>query len=172
MNSMDTRHFQGKDMAMYDFNADDVFEMAEQLEQNGGKFYRTAMEKVDDEENRKLLKMLAEMEDTHEKTFAAMRAELTAADKISTVFDPADESFLYLRALVDTRVFFEKEIDVHSTREILRSAIQAEKDAIVFFLGMKDAVPTNKGKGQIEAIIKEEMEHIRLLGARLTRLKK
>jgi rubrerythrin len=157
---------------MYDFNADDVFEMAEQLERNGGKFYRSAMEKVDDEENKNLLRMLAEMEDTHEKTFIAMRAELTASDKASTVFDPADESFLYLRALVDTRVFFEKEIDVSSTREILKSAIQAEKDAIVFFLGMKEAVPTDKGKGQLEAIIKEEMEHIRLLGGQLANLKK
>jgi len=156
---------------MYDFNADDVFEMAEQLERNGGKFDRSAMEKVDDEKNKSLLRMLAEMEDTHEKTFIAMRKELTAADKVATVFDPADESFLYLRALVDTHVFFEKEIDISSTLEILKSAIQAEKDAIVFFLGMKEAVPTDKGKGQLEAIIKEEMEHIRLLGGRLSKLK-
>ena len=28
----------------YDFNADDVLEMAEQLEKNGGKFYRAAAE--------------------------------------------------------------------------------------------------------------------------------
>ncbi len=84
------------------------------------------MEKVDDEENKKLLRMLAEMEDEHEKIFAAMRAELTADEKAATVFDPEDDSFLYLRALADTRVFFEKEIDVSSTVEILKSAIQAE----------------------------------------------
>ncbi|MEA3231132.1 MAG: ferritin family protein, partial [Thermodesulfobacteriota bacterium] len=71
---------------MYDFSADDVFEMAEQLERNGGKFYRSAMGKVDDEENKKLLRMLAEMEDEHEKIFAAMRAELTADEKAATVF--------------------------------------------------------------------------------------
>jgi len=157
---------------MYDFNADDVFEMAEQLERNGGKFYRSAMEKVDDEENKKLLRMLAEMEAEHEKIFAAMHAELTADEKATTVFDPQDESFLYLRALADTRVFFEKEIDVSSTREILKSAIQAEKDAIVFFLGMKEAVPTDKGKKQLETIIKEEMGHIRLLSGHLVNLKK
>jgi len=156
---------------MYDFSADDVFEMAEQLERNGGKFYRSAMEKVDDEENKKLLRMLAEMEDEHEKIFAAMRAELTADEKATTVFDPQDESFLYLRALADTRVFFEKEIDVSSTREILKSAIQAEKDAIVFFLGMKEVVPTDKGKKQLETIIKEEMGHIRLLSGHLVNLK-
>ena len=157
---------------MYDFSADDVFEMAEQLERNGGKFYRSSMEKVNDEENKKLLRMLAEMEDEHEKIFAAMRAELTADEKTATIFDPEDDSFLYLRALADTRVFFEKEIDVSSTREILKSAIQAEKDAIVFFLGMKEAVPTDKGKRQLGVIIKEEMGHIRLLGNHLAKLKK
>ena len=29
-------------MMMYDFNADDIFEMAEQLERNGAAFYRNA----------------------------------------------------------------------------------------------------------------------------------
>ena len=157
---------------MYDFSADDVFEMAEQLERNGGKFNRTAMEKVDEEANKNQLTMLAEMEDEHEKTFAAMRAELMADEKAATVFDPEDESFLYLRALADRRVFSDKEIDVSSTREILKAAIQAEKDAIVFFLGMKEAVPTDKGKGQMETIIKEEMEHIRLLSSHLANLNK
>ncbi|MEA3232455.1 MAG: rubrerythrin, partial [Thermodesulfobacteriota bacterium] len=106
------------------------------------------------------------------KIFVAMRAELTADEKAATVFDPEDDSFLYLRALADTRVFFEKEIDISSTQEILKSAIQAEKDAIVFFLGMKEAVPTDKGKKQLGDIIKEEMGHIRLLGSHLVKIKK
>ena len=44
--------------------------------------------------------------------------------------------------------------------EILKSAIEAEKDSIVFYLGMKEAIPQNLGRDRIEAIIKEEMEHI------------
>ena len=51
--------------------------------------------------------------------------------------------------------------------EILKSAIEAEKDSIVFYLGMKEAVPENLGKGRIETIIKEEMGHIRLLSKEL-----
>lgn len=156
---------------MYDFTADDVFEMAEQLERNGGKFYRTAMDKVDDEDNKNLLKMLAEMEDEHEKIFASMRAELASGDKIATVFDPEDESVMYLQAMVDNKVFADKEIDVSSIRNILKAAIQAEKDAIVFFLGMKEVVPDEKGKAQMEKIIKEEMGHIRLLSSHLAKQK-
>jgi rubrerythrin len=151
----------------YDFNADEVFEMAEQMERNGAKFYRDAAEAAADSTNKEMLMGLSKMEEAHEKIFESMRAKLTAAEKASTVFDPSSEASLYLRALVDSRVFFKKEIDVTSMVEILKSAIEAEKDSIVFYLGMKEAIPENLGRGRIEAIIKEEMGHIRLLSKEL-----
>lgn len=155
----------------YDFNADDVFEMAEQMERNGAKFYRNAAEYTQDSANKKFLLELAAMEDEHEKIFKAMRAELSAKEKESTVFDPEGEAALYLRALADTRVFFEKEIDVTSMKKILKSAIEAEKDSIVFYLGMKEAVPEKYGKVRLDNIIKEEMGHVRLLSGKLVKEK-
>ncbi len=157
---------------VYDFTADDVFEMAEQLERNGAKFYRTAAENVSDPKSKELLLGLAAMEDEHLKTFASLKADLTEAEKTTTVFDPEDESALYLRALADTRVFFEKEIDVSSMKDILKAAILAEKDSIVFYLGMKDFVPDQLGKNRLDTIIKEEMGHIRILSKELVSLKK
>ena len=151
----------------YDFNANEVFEMAEQMERNGAKLYRDAAETAADPSNKELLTGLSKMEEAHEKIFESMRADLTAAEKASTVFDPSGEASLYLRALVDSRVFFKKEIDGTSMVEILKSAIEAEKDSIVFYLGMKEAVPENLGRDRIEAIIKEEMEHIRVLSKEL-----
>ena len=151
----------------YDFNADEVFEMAEQMERNGAKFYHDAAENAAESSNKDLLMGLSKMEEAHEKMFESMRAELTAADKASTVFDPSGEASLYLRALVDSRVFFKKEIDVTSMVEILKSAIEAEKDSIVFYLGMKEGVPEKLGKDRLEAIIKEEMGHIRVLSKEL-----
>ena len=157
---------------VYDFTADEVFEMAEQLERNGAKFYRKAAENVSDPRSKKLLIELAKMEDQHEKTFASLRADLTKAEKTTTVFDPEDESALYLRALADTRVFFKKKIDISSMKEILKAAIVAEKDSIVFYLGLKDFVPDKLGKNRLDTIIKEEMGHIRILSKELVSLKK
>ena len=154
----------------YDFNADDVFEMAEQMERNGQKFYKTAAQGVTDPSHKKMLLELAAMEVEHEKTFNVMRRDLTGSEKESTVFDPDGESILYLRALADTRVFFEKKIDVSSMKEILKDAITAEKDSIVFYLGMKDLVPEKAGKSKMDAVIKEEMGHIRLLSKELAAL--
>lgn len=156
----------------YDFSADEIFEMAEQMERNGQKFYRAAAEAVDEDDKKKLLLELADMEVDHEKLFQQMRAELSGKQKASTVFDPEGESALYLRALVDTRVFFEKEMDVSSMEKILKAAIEAEKDAIVFYLGMKNAVPESLGKDRMDHIIKEEMGHVRLLSRELMQLKK
>ncbi|MCP4690556.1 MAG: ferritin family protein [Desulfobacterales bacterium] len=151
----------------YDFNADEVFEMAVQMEKNGAKFYRDAAEKIEDPDNKKLLLDLAAMEDAHEKTFSAMKAEITDKEKSSTVFDPDAEAALYLRALVNSRVFYKKEIDPTSMVEIFKAAIDAEKDAIVFYLGMKEWVPPAMGKNRLDFIIKEEMSHIKLLSGKL-----
>jgi rubrerythrin len=52
-------------------------------------------------------------------------------------------------------------------KAILKSAITAEKDSIVFYLGMKEAVAESLGKGRIDHIIKEEMGHIKLLSGKL-----
>ena len=155
----------------YDFNADEIFEIAEQMEKNGETFYRNAADAVKDSAYKQLLLKLAEMEVDHGKTFQAMRNELTAAEKSATVFDPENESIQYLRALADTRVFFQKQIDLSSIKNILKAAIEAEKDAIVFYLGIRDTVPEKFGKGRIDDIIKEEMGHVRLLSRELAQVK-
>lgn len=149
-----------------DFNADEIFEIAEKIEENGGIFYRKAAENVEGEEKEFLLE-LARMEDDHIVTFANLRKELSAAEKVSSTFDPEDEAAQYLTALADTRVFFEKELNPTTMKDILKAAIGAEKDSIVFYLGMIDLVPAKLGKDKINDIIKEEMAHIKLLSNRL-----
>ena len=154
-----------------DFNADEVFEIAEQIERNGAKFYRTVAEEVMDKHHKQLLINLAEMEDEHEITFKSLRSKLSIDEKTQTTFDPEGESERYLKSLADTRIFYEKDINTTSIKEILKSAITAEKDSIVFYLGMKDVVPQHLGKQKLDDIIKEEMGHISLLSKELMELK-
>ena len=157
---------------IYDFNANDVFEMAEQIEKNGNKFYQTAAENVNDQEAKELLIEFARMEKEHEVIFSEMRKSLSSDEKQQTVFDPEAEATQYLKALADTRIFFDKKIDMSSLENILKDAIQAEKDSIVFYLGMKEAVPEKFGQKHLDHIIKEEMSHIRLLSNKLVKIKK
>lgn len=151
----------------YDFNADDMFEMAQQIEKNGAAFYAGAAKGVSDPSAKTFLEKLSQMEIAHEKTFSDMRKQLSDKEKTPTTFDPQGDAALYLKALADTKVFFEKTIDTTSMKEILKAAIEAEKDSIVFYLGMKELVPVGLGKNRLDAIIKEEMGHIRLLAKEL-----
>ncbi len=153
----------------FDFNANEILIMAAKIEENGAKFYREAAENVSGEEKDFLLE-LAEMEDDHEKTFNALSAELTNAEKEGQSFDPDNEAVEYCKALADMRVFFEKKSDFSSMKEIVKEAILAEKDSIVFYLGMKELVPEGLGKDKVDKIIKEEMSHIKLLTKKLKTL--
>ena len=166
---------------VYDFNVDEIFEIAEQIERNGAQFYRQNAEKISASLIRQLLLDLAAMEEEHEKVFHSMRADLSDREKEPTVFDPEGESAMYLRALADLRVFDEKAGDSfvipegisedEKAKMILRAAIGLEKESIVFYTGMKEFVPEKLGKDKIENIIKEEMKHISFLNNSLYSLK-
>jgi rubrerythrin len=166
----------------YDFNADEVFEIAEQIEKNGAKFYREMAENFPDMAVYQLFLELAAMEDEHEKVFISMRKDLSDKEREPTVFDPEQESALYLRALADLRVFDEKAKEdfilpdelkeKEKTKRIFREAINREKESIVFYLGMKELLPVRLGKNKMDDIIKQEMEHIRLLSNKLMSLPK
>ena len=155
------------------FNAFEIFEMAEQIERNGVKFYRKAAQSISDRDVRQTLLDLADMEAEHEETFAGMRKQLSDDDRELRVFDPENEVALYLQAMASGHVFDLKKdpgeqlTGTETVEDILKLAIDAEKNSIVFYLGLKDFVPVKAGKDKVEAIIKEEMGHIAVLNRRL-----
>jgi rubrerythrin len=160
------------------FNADEIFEIAERIEQNGARFYRQAAENTSDERARQMLLKLADMEDDHEQTFAGMRAQLKPEEKQPAQFDPEDELVAYLHAFADGHVFDTKTdpaaalTGAETVAQILHQAIGMEKDSIVFYLGVRDIVPASGGRERIEAIIDEERSHIATLARELSDAKR
>jgi len=157
------------------FNADEVFEMAEQIERNGVKFYRAAADKLP--AGRQVLLDLASMEEEHEKTFADMRAQLSGREQEAMVFDPNDEAQMYLQVAADGNVFdtrtepTEKLKGIDTLEDILKMAINMEKDSIAFYAGLKEWVPPSAGRDKVEGIIREEFGHIATLSEKLSALK-
>ncbi len=164
--------FLKEDVMSFNFNADNIFEMAEEIERNGSKFYKDAAEKISDEALKKLLGSLSAMEVAHEKTFKDMRAKLDPQEKTSKIFDPYDEEILYLQSLADNKIFYKKEIDLSSAKEVLLAAFTAEKESILFYQGMKNFVPEHIGKKWVNSIIDEEKKHIILISNELKKLHK
>ncbi|MCX6991872.1 MAG: ferritin family protein [Kiritimatiellaeota bacterium] len=146
------------------FNADEIFEMAEQIERNGAAFYRLAAKQFPAQQ--RLLTTIAEQEDAHCATFSAWRRQLSTKEKEAAVHDPDNEAADFLRAMADRRV-----VDVQrgpkavlkgdeSFADILGIAIGMEKNSIVFYVGMQEMVSPAMGRDKLDLIIKEEKKHI------------
>ncbi len=150
------------------FSADEIFEMAEKIERDGAKFYKTAAEMANGETGT-MLEHLSEMEMNHEKTFAQMRAELNKLEKQPTVADVDKDAALYLQSLVEGKIFMNDPTTFYdgsqTLEDVFRFAIGIERDSIVFYQGMKALVPNEAGKGKLDDIIKEEYGHINTINA-------
>ena len=146
------------------FNADNIFAIAEKIEQNGARFYRNAAEKAGSYDAAEVLRGLAVDEEAHEKFFIGLRKEMGDVETLD--FDPDGKLAEYLSVMADGLVF-----DVNtdpsdmlagseSPEDVLKMAIGLEKDSVVFYAGMRDLVPEKYGKDKLDGIIREEGRHI------------
>ncbi len=160
-----------------EFNADEIFQMAEQIEKNGISFYRKAANGTDSPSTRELLKRLAAWEGEHLKFFSRLRAALTEEERKKRFPDPENQESEYLRAWADHHVFdlrtdpAEKITGKERIEDILAMAIRLEKDSIVFYFGMKDVVPERLGREKVEEIIREELRHVDTLSREIETLR-
>jgi len=157
-------------MQLY-FNADEVFEMAEDIERQGAAFYEKAAGLFTDTEIKNMLQNLSAMEVGHEKLFKKMRADILS--EAFKGYDPDELATAYIHAFTQSKVFAggSNMCDALSSKstlaEILKMAIEAEKNSILFYTGIKKALPGAMAKDAIEDIISEEMKHIVMLTEKL-----
>ena len=124
------------------FNADEIFEMAEEIERNGAKFYRKAAEGASDADTRKFLTDMAVMEDGHLDIFQKMRQQLADSDKVPVTYDPDDQAALYLQSMADARGYEGKispSIELtggEELQDVLSIDIGAERNSVVFYVGL------------------------------------
>ncbi len=148
------------------FSADEVFEMAMDVERNGEAYYRKAASLARHADIKAVLADLMEQEKIHYQTFKALRDKLPPKDTLPTYADPESDEYLYLDALVKGRVF----TNVHEAEtlaakvsneiEALRAALAFEKDTILFFQSMQRMTDERLGRKEIDHIIEEEHRHV------------
>ena len=149
-------------------NASEIFDIAEQIEQNGAMFYRRAAEIFDEPVMCRIFLKLADWELKHKQIFAGMR-------KQNAELNPETKTSVFQQLLPEAKVMAGLAVfgirpnpgDELSGRmkksEILKRAIEKEKDSIVFYSGLKDFAPAEIAKDKIDEIIREELRHIRIL---------
>ncbi len=155
------------------FNAGEVLEIAQQIERNGARFYRRAAEAAAMSSASQTLQELAVLEAEHEQVFASMAAALSPEERQDAVYDPYDEAAQYMRAVAGGQVFDLRADPVEwlegerTAADIFRKAIGLEKDSIIYYLGLKAAVPARLGTDRVDEIIRQEMHHVALLNTML-----
>jgi rubrerythrin len=160
----------------YGFNAGEVFKVAIQIEENGRKFYEESQKNIESAEIRALFADLALQEIEHKRKFETLRAQLPPESTAPTVWDPQNEIDQYVKMMADNHVFVSSpsvkdQIDrIRDAADALKLAIEFEKDSVLFFLGVEEAVSAKKDQELIKSLVKEEQEHLRRLTLELKKL--
>ncbi|MEN6384850.1 MAG: ferritin family protein [Phycisphaerales bacterium] len=158
------------------YTALEIFEIAEQIERNGAKFYSDAAAAAKNKETAKLFSTMAEMEENHKAIFAEMLNNYKENNDVN-IFDPDNEAIYYMKAMALNSGWEGKAgPDLtfkgnESPAEILETALKAEKNSIDFYLGIKEMVKSAADKQKVEHIIKEEMSHVVYLQKCLEQIK-
>ena len=162
---------------IYGFNANEVFQMAVEIEDNGRRFYEKVQGIVDEPRVKDIFAMLAQAEIEHKARFSKLKSELPAQTKETTVWDPDNETDQYLKMMAGMHVFrvsdgVEKALArVNTAEDALLLAMAFEKDSIVFFLSMQEATEEKQGHELIGQLVHEEMGHLKKLSMELKKLR-
>jgi len=157
------------------FTADEIFEMAEEIERSGAAFYREAAAISSDDDTKQLLSDMAAAEEEHLKNFQHMRKRLGAQEDMAMI-DSDRRSSMYLQTMADARGWEGRlsptqELSGNETAsDIIEIALNSEKESVVFYFGLKGLVSTSAGKEKVEEIIIEELGHITALLKKLKSL--
>lgn len=149
------------------FNDLEALEIAIETERRGKRFYEHALNIIEDQEAKKMLKDLAEQEEEHIKTFKALYDELYKnKDKFDDTYLYDPEVVRYFHVMVETAVFPSDEEqdriikEMNGIKDVLSIGIKAEKDSILFYVEMVIHSNDVEAKDAFRKIIREEKTHL------------
>ena len=144
---------------MEKYSVREVVEQAVRTEKLGYEFYTSMMQRFS--KNAPLQEFfggLAAKEKEHEQIFLALENTITDDEPVDW-----EEVSLYLRAIVESEFFLGKNKSlpaleqVKTVKDALTFAIGFEKETLLYFYSVKDAV---REKNVVDKIIAEERSHI------------
>jgi len=147
------------------FAGSEIVEIGIQIEKNGRDFYNTVEKKSKNQKASEIFKYLAGEEGKHIKVFQEI---LNKTEKYEPSGLDADEYFAYMNALASEYVFTQKDKGeqvaktIKNDLEAVNMGIGFEKDSIIFYEGIKKAVP-QYDINIIDKLIIQEQSHLRQL---------
>jgi len=163
-------------MAM-SYSAGEVYRIGIDIEKNGKQFYVKAAERSAEDDVRKLLLQLSGWEDTHVALFERLLAELPPGTQGTELVDPDGEVGKYLKAVADSHVFLQKGLNIDAVAKsckdavaTLAMALRFEKDSVVLYATVRDAMAEDMGRETINRLLQEEIAHVAMIQEQLRTL--
>jgi len=144
------------------FTAGEVVELAILIEANGEAFYRSLERTAPDVRTREVFAYLAAEEERHRAAFAELKEALANYRPVESY---PGEHAAYMEALAEKNVFTKRDVgrklaqQVTSPHEAVETALEFEKESILFFEGMRRLLP-QEGQETVDRLIAEEKRHI------------
>lgn len=152
------------------YNADEVLQIAEEIERNGKAFYAAAAAIASETKSKELFLELAEWEGRHQQTFANIRKNEGRDDSGALLLDPEQEEVKYLKAFAEGKIFSSLNSPAsladesnHNQLTLLSFAIEREKDSVVFYTAISRSLQDSHTRDIVDKIVGEEISHIRYL---------
>jgi rubrerythrin len=145
------------------FSTGEIIDLAIQIEKNGEKVYRDALQKISNHSLGSLLEWLADQEADHATWFSNLRPAITEAP-VDTDLEEMGNTMLQ-RVLGDqtfslTDVDFSK---IDKIEDLIELAIEFERDTVVFYEMMESFIDDEQTKDHLKRIIQEEERHVQVL---------
>ncbi|MDD2688713.1 MAG: ferritin family protein [Candidatus Omnitrophica bacterium] len=147
------------------FAGSEIVEIGIQIEKNGRDFYNTLVKKSENKEAVNIFKFLSSEEEKHIKVFQDI---LKGAQNYEPAESYPGEYFAYMNALASEYVFTQKDKGeqiakaITTDKEAIEFGIKFEKDSIIFYEGMKKAIPEYDLK-VVGQLITQEQGHLKML---------
>lgn len=153
------------------FGLAEAFEVAGRLEKDGASFYKEAADFVRSEDAKALLLELAEMEESHESIFDAMKSDLDQSRLDDSNGISGSMDYLKVLAANYSFIFNQKAADVLSVEstvlDVLRAALQTELASIAYYQGLLSSLPPEIDNSFLQEVIMEEQEHVVLINKKI-----
>jgi rubrerythrin len=145
------------------FTSNEILDLAVQIEKNGEKVYRQAIESIADPRLEQLLHWMADEESNHREWFENRQTGVDAGAGNPFIQEMSQELF---NDLLGEKNFSHQEVDFHridDLNQLIAVFIEFEKDTVLFYEMLMPFVEDGAVREQLQGIIEEEKAHIRSL---------
>lgn len=149
---------------MEKFNALEITKIAMDMEKEGQEFYHKAAALAKDDKLRSIFVLLEEQEKKHSELFYDLHKMLSKASNLSDEYLYDENVSLYMKALVENKVFKKYELDriknMSSMKDALHIGIDSEKNSILFYNEILKNSKSTEMLHVLSFILEEEKKHL------------